>query len=209
MKLSLANNDLNIILKGTIVSKSNSYCLIKYNDSDKFTLLKKGENFNKRYIVYSINDKYIILTDNYKNKKYTLYLGYSLNIDSENRVNTENNKIIFKNRKNITKKRFTVKQTLLKKYANNPTEILYSASAIPSYEGKALVGYKIKNIKQGSLIEKFGIMNGDIILKVNGIPTTDINSILSLYGRINSIKSYSILIKRNGKIMNLYYEVKD
>jgi general secretion pathway protein C len=208
VNIALSENRINIRLMGTIISNNNSYCLLKDNNSGKFEFLKQGKILNNNLKIIKIMRKHIVLHDFTRNKDYLVYMGSDFNMNFKKRIDIRQTRNNYPSKPiNEKEKRFFIKNKILKKYLNNPTEILYSASAIPVYNNKSMTGYKIKNIKKGSMIERFGIRNGDIILQVNGIPTTDTSSLFSLYNRINSIKQFTILIKRNGSIMTLYYNI--
>ncbi len=207
VSIIFGENKINIRLTGTIISNNDSYCLLKDNDSGNFNLLKTGKLLKNSLKIVKIRRDYIVLYDFRQKDNYNIYMGSDFNIEINKKQYEQRNNNQYTEKTGKTEKRFFVKEKTFKKYLENPTEILYSASAIPAYNGKSMIGYKIKNIKKGSMIERFGIRNGDIIIQVNGIPTTDMSSLFSFYNNINSIKQFAILVKRNGSFVTLYYNI--
>ena len=58
------------------------------------------------------------------------------------------------------------------------------------------VGYKLKNIRKGSLVERAGFKNNDIIFRING---TTLKEPLSLLIRLLDAKRAVVEIERKGK----------
>jgi len=57
----------------------------------------------------------------------------------------------------------------LEQILNNPTQLLSQASILPKYEDGEMVGLQVSAIQPGSLYEKAGVNEGDVITEINGI----------------------------------------
>jgi general secretion pathway protein C len=51
----------------------------------------------------------------------------------------------------------------------NPQDILSQARFMPKFEGEQMVGFQVNAIKPGSILQDFGLQNGDLIREFNGI----------------------------------------
>jgi type II secretory pathway component PulC len=69
-------------------------------------------------------------------------------------------------------------------------------------------GYRLSDIKPGSVYEKMGLKNGDMIIEVNGKPATQKNVLNVLNLSQEAGKTLVLKIKRDGKIQNLQYDIK-
>lgn len=69
-------------------------------------------------------------------------------------------------------------------------------------------GYRLSSIRRGSLGEKLGIRNGDVIHSVNGMPLNNMQSAMEAYQALQSGASFKIDVTRRGAPMNLNYEVR-
>jgi general secretion pathway protein C len=65
--------------------------------------------------------------------------------------------------------RFSLPRDDVEQALSNPADILSQARFLPKYEGEEMLGFQINSIKAGSVLEEFGIQNGDIITEFNGI----------------------------------------
>ena len=82
------------------------------------------------------------------------------------------------------------------------------ARIVPYFENGESKGFKLYSIKPNSLIAKVGIMNGDIIRKVNGYDINSPEKALQVYSLLKSENRISIDITRNGRPKTFEYEIK-
>jgi general secretion pathway protein C len=69
-------------------------------------------------------------------------------------------------------------------------------------------GLKLQNIEPGSIYEKLGLKNGDIIKKVNEKEIPEKENIESLSDELSKSKKIRLLLERNGKEEILKYTIK-
>lgn len=69
-------------------------------------------------------------------------------------------------------------------------------------------GYRLSAIRKGSMFEKLGIKNGDVVKAVNGKPLTSTDGAMALYGSLSSEKSFSFDITRRSQDSTLEYEIR-
>ncbi|MBI2645999.1 MAG: hypothetical protein HYW85_03060 [Deltaproteobacteria bacterium] len=104
--------------------------------------------------------------------------------------------------------RFVIDRGALESSLANPNEILTQARAVPNIVDGKIKGFRIFSIKPGSIYEKLGIHNGDVILRVNGIELDSPAKALEFYGAISSASDISLDVDRNGQLMSNNYTIK-
>ena len=75
------------------------------------------------------------------------------------------------------------------------------------HEGKP-VGYRVSDIKQGSLIEEIGIKNGDIIKSVNGLPIAKPDQAFEAYQQLMEESQITLELQRGRADQVITYELK-
>ena len=79
---------------------------------------------------------------------------------------------------------------------------------VPYFEGGVSKGFKLYSIKPGSLLSKIGLMNGDVISKVNGYDISSPEKALQVYGLLKNEKNVSVDLTRNGQNKSLSYSIR-
>ncbi|MEK7791118.1 MAG: type II secretion system protein GspC [Deltaproteobacteria bacterium] len=104
--------------------------------------------------------------------------------------------------------RFVIDRGALEASVANPSEILTQARAVPNIVDGKIKGFSIFSIKPGSVYEKLGIKNGDIIMRVNGSDLDSPAKALEFYGAISSASEITLDIERAGQRKTVNYSVK-
>jgi type II secretory pathway component PulC len=79
--------------------------------------------------------------------------------------------------------RVLVERQELNKSLADISSLLTQARAVPHFEGGKIAGFKLLEIQPGSLYEKLGAQNGDIIKSVNGVEIKDPATAMGLFQR--------------------------
>jgi len=90
----------------------------------------------------------------------------------------------------------------------NMSQILTQARALPYIEQGKTIGFKISEIVPGSIYEKIGLLNGDVIQKVNSQDVDDPGKFFQLYQGLKEEKNVSIDLLRAGQRQTLNYEIR-
>lgn len=83
--------------------------------------------------------------------------------------------------------------------------VMSQAVVRPYINGGAQQGFIISNIVPGSLYQKLGLQNGDIIMDVNNKKLTSADDILQLLNTMQAGGSVSVNLMRNGKNETINY----
>jgi len=101
-----------------------------------------------------------------------------------------------------------VDRAVIDKAMGNLGEVLQQAHAMPNFENGMPDGYKILQIVPGSIYDKIGIKNGDIITGLNGEPINDPGKAFQLFNELRSTNHVDIKVKRNGRTMNMNFDIR-
>lgn len=86
--------------------------------------------------------------------------------------------------------------------------ILTQARAVPNFENGQASGYKLFQIVPGSIYDKLGLKNGDVIAGVDGQPINDPAKAFELLGKLKEGASHMELqVKRNGQAQTYTYDI--
>lgn len=104
--------------------------------------------------------------------------------------------------------RFMVDQQAVQQSTENLSQLLTQARAVPFVENGRTVGFRISEIVPGSLYERIGLTNGDVIQKINSTDVDDPGKFFQMYQGLKDERSISIDLLRNGQRQTLTYEIR-
>jgi len=110
--------------------------------------------------------------------------------------------------KRLSDGRWMVDQKEMIASTENMGQILTQARALPYMEQGKTVGFKISEIQAGSIYEKIGLQNGDVIQKVNAQEVDDPAKFFQLYQGLRTERNISIDLIRNGARQTMNYEIR-
>jgi general secretion pathway protein C len=91
---------------------------------------------------------------------------------------------------------------------SNLPVLLTQARAVPYFRNGQSIGMRLYAIKAGSLYEKLGLKNSDIIKEINNSPVTDPSKALKLFEDLKSQRSIAVGVEREGQDTKLNYQVR-
>ncbi len=110
--------------------------------------------------------------------------------------------------KKLSSGKFMVDQKEVLASTENMNQILTQARAVPFQEQGKTVGFKISEIVPGSIYEKIGLVNGDVIQRVNSQDVDDPAKFFQLYQGLRNERNISIDLIRSGQRTTLNYEIR-
>ncbi len=108
----------------------------------------------------------------------------------------------------IAEGKYVVSQSELEKTLSNLNDVAMQARIVPNFEGGKANGFKIFNIKSGSIYEKIGLRNGDVIQKINGFEINSPDKAFEVYQKLKDAKAINIDINRGGSSMSFDYTIR-
>ena len=103
---------------------------------------------------------------------------------------------------------YTVEEAELDRALENLPMLLTQARAVPYFKEGRAVGLRLFAIKTGSLFEKIGLQNGDILKSVNGSSLADLSQAMQLFQKLKEEKSIAVVMERNLVEREVKYQIK-
>ena len=104
--------------------------------------------------------------------------------------------------------KFMVDQREIASSTENLSQVLTQARALPYMEAGKTIGFRISEIVPGSIYEKIGLVNGDVVQRVNSQDVDDPGKFFQLYQGLKDEKRISIDLLRNGQRQSLNYDIR-
>lgn len=90
---------------------------------------------------------------------------------------------------------------------NNFAKLLNQARMIPYFSKGKPAGFQVKAIDRGSLYEKLGLQNGDIIKELNGEELNTMEHVMGLFKKLKTERDFSVKIVRKNNPINFNYNI--
>jgi general secretion pathway protein C len=87
-------------------------------------------------------------------------------------------------------------------------QVLTQARAVPHFENGVPAGYKLFQIVPGSIYEKLGLQNGDLLCGINGSAMTDPGKAFEMLSELKTSSHLELCVKRDGRQSNFAYEIR-
>jgi len=91
---------------------------------------------------------------------------------------------------------------------DNMNQLFTQIRAVPHFEGGSATGFRLFAIRQGSIFDKIGLKNGDILRAINGNPINDPSRALAMLGELRNQRDLAVEIMRNKENQTLNYQIR-
>lgn len=103
---------------------------------------------------------------------------------------------------------FRISSSEVDHHLNNFSKLLNQARVVPYFQNGKNIGYKIKAIDKGSLYEKLGLVNNDIIQRVNGETIDSPEKAFQLLKALRNEREINLNLLRGNAPMSLTYYIE-
>jgi type II secretion system protein C len=110
--------------------------------------------------------------------------------------------------KKLSANRFLVNREDVTAAVGNINQFMTQARLRPHFEMGKPSGYSVSEIVPGSLMEKLGLKNNDIIKKVNGLLVTRPEEVMQAYAQLQRDSNIEVEVERGGRTEVLRYEIR-
>jgi len=86
--------------------------------------------------------------------------------------------------------------------------VLQDAKASPNVVDGVLKGWKLDRIRKGSIYEKAGVQNNDVIEEINGVMLSDAAQAVKTLQQLKNEDSIELRLVRDGKPINITFKVR-
>lgn len=178
------------VLKGTIVAGSSSYVIVEDLQTGTQDLIKLGHikdgfrliRVNRNFAEFERIDKgKIVLSMFSEGKKKEIA---------------------------VSKEDFTPRENKLHHEKIDFAQVLTKMRLTPHFVNGKCVGYKVVKVEKGSVVEKVGVKEGDIIQSINGVSLTDPVSALQMFYNAQEKGFIHLGIERQDSHLNIEYKLE-
>lgn len=103
---------------------------------------------------------------------------------------------------------FSVPRTEVDTALENMSQLFTQIRAVPHFEGGQSVGFRLFAIRRGSLFDRIGLKNGDIIRSINGNEMNDPSKAVALLQELRDASNLDVEITRNQQPQKLTYSIQ-
>jgi general secretion pathway protein C len=208
---TLARTPLDIKLRGTAVRDGgDSFAVIEDRPTRKEDLYRAGDMIQgEAKLLQIFHDRVVILREG---KQEILELSVGTEQTKERRSSAASPKrpptVLGGGVRRLGPTRWSISQEEMESAKANMSQLMTQVRIVPNFtEGKP-DGFKLLSIKRGSLFDRLGLRNGDVVRQINGVPLDNPQKALEVYGDLVSGQSIALDILRGGREQTFTYEVK-
>jgi general secretion pathway protein C len=109
----------------------------------------------------------------------------------------------------LSQDRYEVPRDGVENLMRNPAELFSQARILPKYQDGSMVGIQLNSIQPGSLFDKIGIKDGDVVTQVNGKAISSPQDSVALLQELSSADQFQVnVLGSDGQQRTLSYEVQ-
>ena len=187
-----AMGDLTLV--GTIVAGEDSLALIK--SGSKVTVFRLGEELAPGVVVSEIGRKLVVLMDHGVRRELPLKQRKGTRAKQVRQQNSSasNQGIVA-----VDGNRWKISKAVADNARANLNSLLQTARMIPQIKNGKTVGFKLVELKKGSLLEKIGLRVGDLVVEINQVKLNSPEKALQIFQQLREANNISLGLMRNGK----------
>lgn len=110
--------------------------------------------------------------------------------------------------KKVSANKYILDRKEVDRLSGDMSQFMTQVRIVPNIVRGKASGYKLMNIKRGSLVEGVGLKNGDIIKEINGKPLDKPETAFGAYQQLKGDGKFVIEIERKGKRETLSYDIR-
>jgi type II secretory pathway component PulC len=74
---------------------------------------------------------------------------------------------------------------------------------VPAFRDGRPIGFKMFSVRPDSVYARFGLKNGDLVMRINGWDVTSPDRALQIYDRLRRATSLSVELERSGELISI------
>ncbi len=218
-KASYKRADLPLELKGTVVASDPDFSVAAVYDhkARALVVLRRGDVY-RGIKICEIEQKYLKIDRGMGRYEY-LELGappgklkksYNPALAYRQQIwKLRNTKLNLSQIKKVGKNSYSLPRSLIDDVSKRLNVIASQAAIVPYFHRGKPAGFRILHIKRGSIYEKLGIKNGDVIQRINGYEFTSPQKALEAYSNLINSDHLTVEVVRRGKRMVMEYKINE
>lgn len=103
---------------------------------------------------------------------------------------------------------FVIDRSAVDEIIARQAELLRSVRLVPRTQDGAVTGMALRGVQPGTLLDRLGLRNGDVIQSMNGFDLTNPETALQAYAKLRAADRLMLRIERNGQPVDLDYGIR-
>ena len=202
--VAVVASKLNIKLMGTVVAGKKSAAMVTISGSKKQQVFFLDEEVQPGVLLKQVEVAAIVVDNRGKMERIALEAGKQLVNAPANPAKAPR----FQQRAKLPLTNHRLNKQKLQKQMRNFSTLLSQARVTPHFTNKKPDGFMISEIVKGSLYEEIGLLNGDVIKKVNGESVTGAEQAMRMYRELQNATFIDVEIERSGSLQQLSYTIQ-
>ena len=212
-------SELGLSMLGSIISqKKNNVVLIKVRESGKVIACRAGSVIDKMYLVKEILADYTLLHKIGPSQAVVLKVykdgftgrsGSYATVQAQARpaavISDSYREEGFEREGGEIQLTGAYRQT---KILGELPKILMQASAEPVVRSGRIRGFLLDQIERGSIFEKSGLQDGDMVKSINGIPLNDVTATIKMLHALKNAREIEFVLERGGQDIPVRIHIK-
>jgi general secretion pathway protein C len=193
---------LRVRLLGTLVSSSAGWSLASVLDltRQKSSTLMVGDWLQDARVLEILRDRVIVLRDG-RREVIEAGSGDVLGPSTDARMSMTAVRSLDENR-------YEVPRSELEQALARLDDIANQARIVPSYRDGQPQGFKLFAIRPDSLFSRLGLLNGDVVRRINGFEMNTPANVLEVYLRLRETSQIEVELERNGSSIRKSYTIR-
>ena len=203
--------DLNVRLWGTAIAAdpSKSYAIIEDQAARRQALYRVGDSIADAATLLRVEWDRVVLDRNGDEEVLELSSARGpATTTGAASAGSGGSAVVGERIRKTADNKFVIDRRELEKTVANINEVFTQARAVPYFQDGKTVGFRVFAIKAGSVFEKIGLQNGDVIQRVNGVELTDPTKAISLFTELQNEGHIAVDLQRNKSSKSFSYEIR-
>jgi general secretion pathway protein C len=193
---------LRVRLLGTLVSSSAGWSLASVLDltRQKSSTLMVGDSLQDARVLEILRDRVIVSRDG-RRELIEAEPGDLPGPSTDAKLRTITVRSLDENR-------YEVPRSELEEALSRLDAVATQVRIVPAYRDGQPQGFKLSSIRPDSLFSKLGLLNGDVVRRINGFEMSTPANVLEVYLRLRETSQIEVDIERNGSSIRKSYTIR-
>lgn len=208
---NLAKTSLDVELRGTAVRDGgDSFAIIEDKRAKKEDLYRVGDMILGQAKLIQIFENRVVVLHDGRKEILELFVEKEETKSKQRTIASSKQppRVLGRGVRRLGSNRWSISREEIETAKANTSQLMTQIRVTPNFtEGKP-DGFKLVSIKRGSIFDRLGLRNGDVVRQINGVPLDSPEKTMEVYGQLESGGSITLDVVRRGRQQTFTYELQ-